>query len=202
MAKQKTRYRCGWAGDDELYQHYHDTEWGVPQINDQALFEKICLEGFQAGLSWITILKKREHFRKVFDGFDPEKVVRYSDKKIAKLLEDPGIIRNKLKVNAAISNARAFLDLQEKQSLASFLWGYVDGTPVQNCFNDLSEIPAETDISKQISKDLKKLGFKFCGPTIVYAMMQSIGMVNDHVLKCPDHDKCKKLAKKIKAPVN
>ncbi len=202
MTEKKERYRCGWAGKDELYQHYHDTEWGVPQPDDNALFEKICLEGFQAGLSWITILKKREHFRKVFDGFDAKKIIKYNDKKIAKLIDDPGIVRNKLKINATITNARAFLDLQEKQSLASFLWGYVDGTPIQNQFNDLSEIPAETDISKQISTDLKKLGFKFCGPTIVYAMMQSIGMVNDHVLTCPDHARCKKLAKKFKAPTN
>ncbi|MEM7620094.1 MAG: DNA-3-methyladenine glycosylase I [Pseudomonadota bacterium] len=190
--------RCPWAGDDSLYQHYHDTEWGVPKIDDQALFEKLCLEGFQAGLSWITVLRKREHFRKVFDHFVPEKLIIYDDKKIAKLMHDPGIIRNKLKIEATISNAKTYLALKERQSLGHFFWKYIDGIPVQNSFKVHDDIPAQTELSEQISKDLKKLGFRFCGPTIVYAFMQSIGMVNDHLTTCHRYEACVQLGKDFK----
>ncbi len=193
--------RCPWSVGDELYEHYHDTEWGVPKADDRLFFEKLCLEGFQAGLSWITVLRKRERFREVFDGFDPEKIVRYDDKKIAALMQDEGIIRNRLKINAAVSNARAFLDFQEKQSFSAFFWGYVDGRPVQNRFDKLSDIPAETETSKKISKELKKAGFKFCGPTIVYAFMESLGLMNDHLVSCPCHEECRKIGERFEVTV-
>ncbi|MGI9408098.1 MAG: DNA-3-methyladenine glycosylase I [Hyphomicrobiaceae bacterium] len=192
--------RCLWAGTDPLYVHYHDTEWGVPKSDDQALFEKIVLEGFQAGLSWITILRKREHFRKVFDNFDPQKIVRYRKSKIERLMTDTGIIRNRAKIEATISNARAFLDLQEKTSLGAMLWDFVDGKPVQNAFASMDKVPAETPTSKAISKELKKCGFRFVGATTMYAFMQSVGMVNDHLTGCPRHKPCVKLAKSFKAP--
>lgn len=194
--------RCPWSGTDALYQHYHDTEWGVPKANDRALFEKLCLEGFQAGLSWITVLRKREHFRKVFDDFDAAKIIAYTPKKINALMADPGIIRNKLKIEATISNAKAFLDLQDQQSPSSFFWSYVDGIPVQNTHKTSEDVPAETALSKQISKDLKKLGFRFCGPTIVYAFMQSIGMVNDHLIDCHSYETCQKLGQQFKPKYN
>ena len=195
--------RCEWAGDDPLYVRYHDEEWGVPEASDQALFEKLILEGFQAGLSWITILRKRENFRKAFDGFDAEKMVRYSDKKLEKLMADPGIIRNRAKIEAAKVNARAFLDFQEKgPGLAHLFWDAVDGTPIQNRFKQLSDIPAQTELSQKLSKELKRLGFKFVGPTTVYAHCQAMGLVNDHVVDCPRHAACAKLgtafAKKLK----
>jgi DNA-3-methyladenine glycosylase I len=182
--------RCAWAGEDPIYLAYHDEEWGVPNGDSRALFEKIILEGFQAGLSWITILRKREHFRRVFDGFDPAAVGRYGPQKIGALLADPGIVRNRLKVEAAIANARAYLALTEKESFAAFLWNFVDGKPVQNRFGGHSDIPAETPVSRAISKALKARGFRFVGPTTVYAMMQSVGMVNDHVVGCHRHDAC------------
>ncbi len=191
---------CTWPGEDAQYIAYHDTEWGVPKTDDQALFEKIVLEGFQAGLSWITILRKRDHFRKVFDGFNPEKIVRYKSKKIELLMTDTGIIRNRAKIDATISNARAFLDLQEKTSLSAALWDFVDGKPVQNTFKTMKEVPAETETSKAISKFLKKSGFRFVGPTTMYAFMQAVGMVNDHMIDCPRHKACAKLAKSFKAP--
>jgi DNA-3-methyladenine glycosylase I len=162
----------------------------VPNGDSRKLFEKIILEGFQAGLSWITILRKREHFRKVFDGFDAAKIARYSQKKKDALLADPGIIRNRLKVDAAVQNAKAYLDLSEKQSFASFLWDFVDGVPVQNGFKSLKDVPGSTDVSKAISKELKARGFRFVGPTTVYAMMQAAGMVNDHLTSCHRHDDC------------
>lgn len=189
--------RCGWVGADPLYITYHDEEWGVPNTNSTALFEKLILEGFQAGLSWITILRKRGNFRRAFDGFDAEKIAQYDDKKVAALLEDTGIVRNRLKVAATIDNARAFLKLSEKNSLASFLWDFVDGKPVQNRYKSLSEVPAETATSKVISKALKAAGFRFVGSTTIYAMMQSIGMVNDHIITCHRHDVCAKLAPKF-----
>jgi DNA-3-methyladenine glycosylase I len=182
--------RCSWAGAEPIYVDYHDREWGVPNGDSQKLFEKIILEGFQAGLSWITILRKREHFRKVFDGFDAAKIARYSQKKKDALLADPGIIRNRLKVDAAVQNAKAYLDLSEKQSFASFLWDFVDGVPVQNGFKSLKDVPGSTDVSKAISKELKARGFRFVGPTTVYAMMQAAGMVNDHLTSCHRHDDC------------
>lgn len=182
--------RCGWVNSEAIYVAYHDEEWGVPNGSSQALFEKVILEGFQSGLSWITILRKREHFRQVFDRFDAEKIAAYGPEKIAALLSDSGIVRNRLKVEAAITNARAFLQLSEKQSFAAFLWNFVDGRPVQNGFSTLAQVPAETPLSSTISKALKSHGFRFVGPTTVYAMMQAVGMVNDHITDCHRHAVC------------
>lgn len=184
--------RCGWVSQEPIYITYHDEEWGVPNGDSRALFEKIILEGFQAGLSWITILRKRDHFRRVFDNFDARKIARYGPKKQAALLADPGIVRNRLKVEAAIANARAYLNLSEKESFAEFLWGFVDGKPIQNRFEALSDIPPETPLSRTISKAMKSRGFRFVGPTTVYAMMQAVGMVNDHLVSCHRHDDCAK----------
>lgn len=190
--------RCSWAGDDAQYIAYHDEEWGVPETSDQALFEKLLLEGFQAGLSWITILRKRENFRAAFDGFDPEKMIKYSPKKIEALMADSGIIRNRLKIEAAIANARAFIEFQEKgPGLAAFFWDAVDGVPLQNNFKSMKDVPGQTTLSTRLSKELKKRGFKFVGPTTVYAHMQAMGMVNDHMIDCPCHKKCLKLGKSI-----
>jgi DNA-3-methyladenine glycosylase I len=185
--------RCGWVNGEPIYIAYHDEEWGVPNGDSRALFEKIILEGFQAGLSWITILRKREHFRQVFDHFDAEKIAGYGPEKIAALLADPGIIRNRLKVEAAITNAQAYLALSESQSLSSFLWGFVDGKPIQNSHETLADVPAETDLSRRISKALKAQGFRFVGPTTVYAMMQSVGMVNDHLTGCHRYRPCARM---------
>lgn len=190
--------RCSWAGTESIYVDYHDREWGVPTGDSQKLFEKIVLEGFQAGLSWITILRKREHFRKVFDGFDPAKIARYSQKKKDALLADPGIIRHRLKIDAAVENAKAYLNLAEKQNFAAFLWDFVDGVPVQNGFRSMSDIPASTPVSKAISKELKARGFRFVGPTTIYAMMQSVGMVNDHLTSCHRHDDCARMKPEIR----
>lgn len=190
--------RCGWVNDDPLYIDYHDTEWGVPQFDDQLLFEKLILEGFQAGLSWITILRKRENFRKAFDQFDATKMVRYTPKKCERLMQDTGIIRNRLKIEAAISNARVFLDMRDSgSSLSSLFWDAVDGVPLQNNFKKLSDLPAQTEMSAKLSKELKRLGYKFVGPTTVYAHCQAMGLVNDHVVDCPRHDDCAQLSKKI-----
>ena len=182
--------RCTWVGKEPIYIAYHDEEWGVPNGDSRALFEKLILEGFQSGLSWITILRKREHFRRVFDGFDAEKIVRYGPEKVASLLADPGIIRNRLKIEAAVDNARAFLKLSEKQLLSAFLWDFVDGKPVQNRIGSHSAIQAQTPLSVTISKALKREGFRFVGPTTVYAMMQAVGMVNDHLVTCHRCDVC------------
>jgi len=177
--------RCGWCGDDPLYMDYHDKEWGVPLHDNQQLFEFLLLEGAQAGLSWITILRKRENYRKAFDNFDPHKIVKYSDKKIEKLLQDPGIVRNKLKVNAAVTNAKAFLDTQKEfGTFDKYIWSFVDGKTIQNKWKTLQDVPAFTEISDVMSKDLKKRGFKFVGSTICYAFMQATGMVNDHTTTC------------------
>ena len=177
--------RCAWAGDLPIYIDYHDNEWGRPVFEDNKLFEMLILEGMQAGLSWITVLKKREAFREAFDGFDPHKVALYDEAKIENLLANERIIRNRLKVNAAVTNAKAFLEVQEKYgSFCQFIWAYVDDTPIRNHWERMEEIPAKTPLSDRISKDLKKLGFKFVGSTIVYAYMQAIGMVNDHVTSC------------------
>ncbi|MDX1803692.1 MAG: DNA-3-methyladenine glycosylase I [Alcanivorax sp.] len=179
---------CPWCGDDPLYRHYHDHEWGVPEYDDRALFECLNLEGAQAGLSWITVLRKREHYRQVFDGFEAQKIARYDEAKVAELLADPGIIRNRLKVAATIGNARAYLQLQEQgHSFSDFLWGFVDGRPRINHFERLDQVPAKTPEAEALSKALKTRGFKFVGPTIVYAFMQATGMVNDHLLSCPRH---------------
>ena len=177
--------RCGWCGDDSLYVAYHDEEWGVPVFDDRTLFEFLILEGAQAGLSWSTILKKREGYRAAFDGFDPKIVARYDERKLAELLADPGIVRNRLKVASAVSNAQAFLTVQEERgSFSDYLWAFVDGTPIQNKWRTLAEIPAKTPLAETISKDLKKRGFRFVGPTILYAHMQATGMVNDHLVGC------------------
>lgn len=186
--------RCPWCGTDPLYQHYHDHVWGVPVHDDQTLFEFLLLEGAQAGLSWITVLRKRENYRKAFDGFDAGKIARYTPKKVEKLLQDPGIIRNRLKVESAISNARAFLETQaEFGSFDRYIWDFVDGAPIINHFRTLKQVPAKTDVAEKLSKDLKKRGFRFVGPTIVYAHMQATGMVNDHLVDCHRHAVCAKL---------
>lgn len=180
--------RCGWVTDDPLYLDYHDREWGVPQRDDRKLFEMLCLEGAQAGLSWITILRKREGYLRAFDGFDPERVVRYDEARIAELLADPGIVRNQLKVRSVIGNARAFLDMAEAGiDFADHLWSFVDGQPRQNHWASLAEVPASTPESDALAKDLKRRGFKFVGTTICYAFMQATGMVNDHVVGCFRH---------------
>ncbi len=180
--------RCRWAGSDPLYMRYHDEEWGVPVHDDRILFEFLLLEGAQAGLSWITILKKRENYRHAFDGFDPQKIARYSDQKQAQLLENPGIVRNRLKVASAITNARAFLAVQEQYgSFDRFIWEFVEGAPIRNAWRDESKIPATTGESDAMAKALKKAGFKFVGSTICYAFMQATGMVNDHVTTCFRH---------------
>jgi len=182
--------RCSWCEGDELYERYHDAEWGVPVYEDQKLFEMINLEGAQAGLSWITVLRKREHYRKVFDGFDPEKIARYDDAKREQLLNDPGIIRNKLKVNAFIVNAQLYLEMQalaaqgQGPTFSEFLWAFVDGKPIVNQPKTLSDVPATTEQSDAMSKALKKKGFKFVGSTICYAFMQAAGLVDDHVVGC------------------
>ena len=179
------RERCSWCGDDPLYVAYHDEEWGVPVHDDRTLFEFLILEGAQAGLSWSTILKKREGYRSAFEGFDAERVARYGEHKIAELLADPGIVRNRLKVGSTVSNAQSFLAVQEEfGSFSRYIWDFVDGTPIQNAWRSLAEIPAKTPLAETISKDLKKRGFRFVGPTIVYAHMQATGMVNDHVVDC------------------
>jgi DNA-3-methyladenine glycosylase I len=180
--------RCAWAGDDDLYQHYHDTEWGVPLHDDRQLFEFLILEGAQAGLSWITILRKRENYRAAFDNFDPAHIARYDAGKIASLLQNPGIVRNRLKVAAAVINAQKFLDVQDEfGSFDAFIWRFVDGAPKQNKWRRLADIPASTPESDALSKELKQRGFKFVGSTICYAHMQATGMVNDHTTGCYRH---------------
>jgi DNA-3-methyladenine glycosylase I len=186
--------RCGWAAND-LAIEYHDREWGVPLHDDRLLFEFLILEGAQAGLSWDTILRKRENYRSAFDNFDPGKVARYGDAKIAALLSNEGIVRNRLKVNSAVRNAKAFLAVQdEKGSFDEYVWSFVDGSPIVNKWRSLSEVPAFTAVSDALSKDLKKRGFNFVGSTICYAFMQATGMVNDHVTTCFRHGECRALA--------
>ena len=183
--------RCPWCSDDPLYQRYHDEEWGVPVHDDHTLFEFLILEGAQAGLSWITVLRKRERYREVFDGFDPAKVARYTGKRVEKLLADPGIIRNRLKIVSAIRNANAFLAVQQEfGSFDRYLWAFVEGKPIVNHFHTLKECPTVTPQAEALSKDLKKRGFNFVGPTIMYAFMQAVGMVNDHLVSCPRHKAC------------
>jgi DNA-3-methyladenine glycosylase I len=179
------RKRCDWAANDELCEKYHDGQWGVPEHDDRRLFEFLILEGAQSGLSWLTILKKRENYRKAFHDFDPRKVSEYDGAKIRELLKNPGIVRNKLKINAAVTNARAFLKVQQEfGSFDRYIWRFVNGTPVRNKRKSLGEIPPQTPESVSMSKDLKKRGFKFVGPTICYAFMQAVGMVNDHTVDC------------------
>jgi len=177
--------RCQWVSNDELYIKYHDEEWGVPVFDDEVLFEFLVLESFQAGLSWITILKKQENFRKAFDNFDYNKIALYTDDKFEELIQNPGIVRNKLKVKAAINNAQQFLKIQKEfGSFSNYFWGFVDGKPIKNSFKTIAEVPAKTVLSDAISKDLKKRGFKFLGSTTIYAYMQAVGMVNDHTTDC------------------
>ncbi len=184
--------RCGWCLGDPLYKAYHDTEWGVPLYDDEQLFEFLILETFQAGLSWITILRKRENFRKAFDNFDYRKIGAYSEEKIQELMADPGIIRNTAKIRASVSNAQAFQQVQKDYgSFSEYIWGFVNGKPLQNELQDYKAAPASTELSIAISKDLKKKGFKFVGPTVVYAHMQATGMVNDHEVCCFRHDEVK-----------
>lgn len=185
--------RCGWAGPEQIYLDYHDTEWGVPERDSRALWEKLILDGFQAGLSWITILKKRDNFRRAFEGFHPEVIASWGEADVQRLLADPGIIRSRAKIEATIGNARAYLSIAETEGFDRFLWRYTDGRPLQNRFRNLAEVPASTPMSERISKDLKKQGFRFCGPVITYAFMQAVGMVNDHLVTCPAHDRVARL---------
>lgn len=179
--------RCGWVGADPIYEAYHDTEWGVPEYDSRALWEKLVLDGFQAGLSWITILKKRDNFRAAFAGFDPNIIAGWGEAEVTCLLADPGIIRHRGKIEATIGNARVWQKIEQRQGFDRYLWGYMGGAPLVNRWVSLSQVPAQTPLSAQISKDLKREGFKFCGPTIVYAFMQAVGMVNDHVVTCHRH---------------
>ena len=183
--------RCPWPGDDPLYVHYHDTEWGVPERDDRALYEKLILDGFQAGLSWITILRKRDNFRRAFDDFQPEKIARYTDKKIHALMNDAGIVRNRAKIEGSIQSARSYLAIMEQgPGFAKFLWDFVDGKPKINQFTTTASVPASKPLSSKMSKELSARGFKFVGPTIVYAFMQATGMVNDHLVACHCHEIC------------
>ena len=187
--------RCPWPKLDPLYVAYHDNEWGVPEFDDRALYEKLVLDGFQAGLSWITILRKRDNFRRAFSQFQPEKIARYTPKKVERLMQDEGIVRNRMKIEGAVLSARAWLNIMEKgPGFSHLLWDFVDGKPKINNFRSTKQIPAESAISQKMSKDLASRGFKFCGPTIVYAFMQAVGMVNDHLVSCHRHAACAKLA--------
>ena len=190
-----TDTRCPWCGTDPIYTAYHDHEWGVPEWDSRALWEKLILDGFQAGLSWITILKKRDNFRAAFAGFTPETIAHWGEPQVATLLANPGIIRHRGKIEGTIRSARAYLTLQESQSFSDFLWNFVDGTPRQNRFPP-GQIPTETPTSQAMSKALKKAGFTFCGPTITYAFMEATGLVNDHLITCPRHDAVAALAKR------
>jgi DNA-3-methyladenine glycosylase I len=192
------KQRCAWPGEDPLYVAYHDEEWGVPEYDDRALYEKLVLDGFQAGLSWITILRKRDNFRRAFDGFQPQKIARYGEAKIAKLLKDEGIIRHRGKIEGAIKSARAWLDIMENEpgGFSAYIWNFVDGKTLVNRYASMKQVPAETPMSQALSKDLKKRGFTFCGPTIVYAFAQAVGMVNDHVVDCFRHKQVQKAAQR------
>ncbi|MDE3239859.1 MAG: DNA-3-methyladenine glycosylase I [Paracoccaceae bacterium] len=181
--------RCGWCGDDPLYVAYHDTEWGVPEWDSRALYEKLILDGFQAGLAWITILRKRDAFRAAFEGFHPERIARWGQADIARLMGDAGIVRSRAKIAAAIGNAQAWERIEAREGFSAFLWDRVGGAPIRNRFTAQAEVPAATDLSRRISRDLKAEGFKFCGPVIVYAFMQAVGMVNDHLVTCPCHER-------------
>lgn len=187
---------CNWYSSDFIYKDYHDTEWGVPEWDSRALWEKLILDGFQAGLSWITILKKRDAFRAAFDDFNPRLIARYTEEDVKRLLSNPGIVRHRGKIEATIGNAQAYLLIEEREGFDNYLWRYVDGTPVQNNFVHTSEVPTQSELSKRISKDLKSEGFRFCGPTIVYAFMEAVGMFNNHLVGCPRHAEVKILARR------
>lgn len=185
--------RCGWCGTDPLYVHYHDTDWGVPEYDSRALFEKLILDGFQAGLSWITILRKRENFRNAFDGFKPEIISRYNSRKIESLMQDAGIVRNRLKIVGTVESAKIYLTMPD---FSGYLWDFVDGKPIQNQFKSMKQVPTATPVAEKISKDLKKRGFKFVGPTIVYALMQACGLINDHMVDCHRHEAVKNMVRR------
>jgi len=193
--------RCPWAGiDDPVYARYHDEEWGVPHADDRRLFEKLVLEGFQAGLSWLIILRKRDGFRRAFHDFDAKRIARYAGRDVARLMANEGIVRNRAKIEATIDNAKAFLALTERQSLASFLWAEAGGKPASRPVAKFGDVPAETDVSRRLSKALKREGFRFVGPTTVYAFMQATGMVNDHLASCPRHAVCARLQRDFVPP--
>jgi DNA-3-methyladenine glycosylase I len=195
--------RCPWVGiANEEYTRYHDEEWGVPLLGDDALFEKLVLEGFQSGLSWLTILKKRENFRSAFHGFEAERIARYRTKDVERLMQDAGIVRNRAKIEATIANANAVLKLRKRTSLKDFLWSFLDKGAIQNRYRSMGEIPAQTDVSQRIAKGLKAEGFRFVGPTTVYAFMQSAGMVNDHLVGCHRHAACARLQRAKVKPAN
>lgn len=187
--------RCTWCGDDPIYVAYHDTEWGVPEYDSRALWEKLILDGFQAGLSWITILKKRENFRAAFAGFDPDIIAEWGEDDVARLLGDPGIVRHRGKIEATIGNARAWQKIEQREGFDRFLWDRVGGAPITNHFASMAEVPPSTPLSTRISKDLKAEGFRFCGPTIVYAFMEATGLVNDHLTGCPRHGEVAAMAR-------
>ena len=187
--------RCGWAGPEQIYIDYHDTEWGVPEYDSRALWEKLILDGFQAGLSWITILKKRDNFRTAFAGFDPDVIAQWGEAEVETLLQNTGIIRHRGKIEATINNARVWQQIEAEGGFDKFLWDYVDGYPLQTTLDDRSAMPTQSPLSVQISKDLKKRGFKFCGPTIVYAFMEACGLINNHPTNCPRHIPCRDLAR-------
>mgnify|MGYP002654668071 CR=1 FL=1 len=191
------KMRCPWPGTDPVYVAYHDTDWGVPETGDRALFEKLILDGFQAGLSWITILRKRETFRAAFDGFSPSLMARYGPEKIEALMADPGIVRNRAKIEGAIKGARIWLDMQERGSFARYLWGFVDGRPIQGRYRTHEDVPTQTKVAEALSKDLKARGFSFVGPTIVYAFMEATGLVNDHLVDCFRHEECAALGRNL-----
>ena len=196
-APPATLVRCPWPKDDVLYCAYHDQEWGVPELDDRALYEKLVLDGFQAGLSWIIILRKRDNFRRAFDGFRPDKIARYTPKRVERLMLDAGIVRNRAKIEGSVLSARAYLEVMEKgPGFSRLLWNFVDGKPKVNNYKTVKQIPAETAVSRAMSKELTQRGFKFCGPTIVYAFMQAVGMVNDHLVSCHRHKAVQRLAKK------
>jgi DNA-3-methyladenine glycosylase I len=186
--------RCWWPGTDPVYVDYHDTEWGVPEYDDRALFEKLILDGFQAGLSWITILRKRENFRRAFAGFDPAVIATFDDAQVESLMLDPGIVRNRAKIVSTVASARAWLAIQEREGFSHFLWKHVDGRPLQSNLRSRADVRPETDLSRVLSKQLRAEGFNFVGPTIVYAFMEAVGMVNDHLVGCYRHAECTALA--------
>jgi DNA-3-methyladenine glycosylase I len=185
--------RCPWPGKDPLYVGYHDDEWGVPEFDDRALYEKLVLDGFQAGLSWITILRKRENFRRAFDDFEPQKIARYGERQITRLLKDEGIVRSRAKIEAAIKGAKLWLEIMEKEpgGFREFIWKHVDGRPQDNRYETVAQVPAKTPMSEGLAKELKQRGFNFCGPVIVYAFAQAVGMVNDHLVTCYRHAACR-----------
>ncbi len=198
VAHPDGRLRCPWPGNDAAYLAYHDDEWGVPEFDSRALFEKLLLDGFQAGLSWISILRKRDNFRAAFAQFDPEKIADFDAAKVESLMQDAGIIRNRAKITGAIASARLYLDIEAKQGFSNYLWDFVEGRAKVNHYRSMEDVPAQTPLSEKMARDLKSRGFKFCGPTIIYAFMQAVGMVNDHLVSCHRHEACKELAQKAR----